>query len=69
MLSTNKKYLQKQVQDLANLKNEIKLKELKIVEMDKESALVEKNVDRVRADYYKIYDLVENYKVRRKIPP
>ncbi|KAF2879559.1 hypothetical protein ILUMI_26608 [Ignelater luminosus] len=63
VLSTNKKYLQKQVQDLSTVKNNIKFQEQKIIELDKESYDVEKEVAKVKQKYEEIVDLRENYKV------
>lgn len=63
-MSTNKKYLQKQVQDLNTVKNNIQFKEQKIVELDKESFDVEREVDKVKEKYEEIVGLKENYKVK-----
>ncbi|KAK4886016.1 hypothetical protein RN001_002287 [Aquatica leii] len=63
VLTTNRKYLLKQVHAIKKMKNLIKLKEQKIIDLDKECEVVEKQVQKESEKYNKTFALTLNYTV------
>ncbi|KAF5274793.1 hypothetical protein FQR65_LT00376 [Abscondita terminalis] len=63
VLTTNRKYLIQQVNAIKEMKNLIALKEQKIIELDNEAEIVEKQVEKEKEKFDKIFSLTLNYTV------
>ncbi|KAF5281805.1 hypothetical protein FQA39_LY05019 [Lamprigera yunnana] len=63
VLTTNKKYLQKQILEIQRVKNSIKVKQKKIIELENESEAVQNQVIKEKEKFDKIYRLTIHYSV------